>query len=32
MDEIAANRYPALDWKFALRHAERDFAESESLG
>ena len=32
MDEIAANRYPALDWRFALRHAERDFAESESWG
>lgn len=32
MDEIAANRYPALDWKFALRHAERDFTESESWG
>jgi hypothetical protein len=32
VDEIAANRYPALDWRFALRHAERDFAESESWG
>jgi hypothetical protein len=32
MDEITANRYPALDWRFELRHAERDFAESESWG
>jgi len=32
VDEIAANRYPALDWRFELRHAERDFAQSESWG
>jgi hypothetical protein len=32
MDEIAANRYPALDWKQDLRVSQRLFAEHEGFG
>lgn len=32
MDEIAANRYPALDWKRDLRVSQRHFAEHERFG
>ena len=32
MDEIAANRYPALDWKQDLRVSQRLFSEHEGFG